>query len=585
MYSRLVITGKWLLIGHRGVGKSTFLQNMKGRFEHCVDLDEEIEKRTKKSILELFEKFDEAAFRQIEATTFNKVLEELNGEASVLIALGAGFKGNIWPRDYKCLWLRKESDVWPRFFKDRPQIGTSDPDNFLSAFIEREERYQSWADCSWTLPEGYARISSEEKTPWPLDIILDEEACLTLVPRLHRDPVAAVSLRKNWGITFELRSDYWSTDVINKVLGAHPEVPFIISVRTKKFSYRDLFLNDERKKNLKIDWDITYGEPNFKPDIYSLHDFTGGLKAGLFDLEKNENVLLKASPILDSFFDLELLWKWREKDPERRMIFPRSKTLDENPRWQWARLLLKGQQKVNFIREASEGLKDQPTVSQYFSHVTGKTFAAVLGNPIMHSYSPYFHQQFFKEKKMPFLAIPMAEVGKATLNFFDSLGAVAFAVTSPLKSHEVFLEWSEVGETSAVHAFNTLVKKEKWYRYNTDNLAMDRSSLPWKIWGSGAVAKQFFKLHENVELYSARTGKLIESKGSVGSNFQLLWAAGDEASPPPEEWKPLKVVDLSYSERSAANLYACKLKLDYENGIEFFKTQALAQQELWKDLK
>jgi hypothetical protein len=71
----------------------------------------------------------------------------------------------------------------------------------------------------------------------------------------------------------------------------------------------------------------------------------------------------------------------------------------------------------------------------------------------------------------------------------------------------------------------------------------------------------------------------------VGSNFQLLWAAGDEASPPPEEWKPLKVVDLSYSERSAANLYACKLKLDYENGIEFFKTQALAQQELWKDLK
>ncbi len=592
-----LISEKWLLIGHRGVGKSSFLDRFRSRFEHCIDLDAEIEIRSKQKISDIFEKYGEVHFRQVEAATFNKILEELSSATSVLIALGAGFKGHIWPLDYKCLWLRKESDIWPRYFKDRPAIATSSPEDFLMAYIEREKRYQSWADCGWTLPEGFGSLDlSAAESLWPLELSLPKsDAYLTLIPRLHRDPVAAVRLRKSWNLTFELRTDLWPAAVLQKIILELKDVPLLLSIRTPGF-FESFTL--EIPSNVQIDWDISLANKpeSLKVNVFSLHDFSEGLKAALFKLEKFSlsypEALLKASPIISSYSEMETLWKWREKDSTRRLVFPRTRATAEFAQWQWIRLLLKGKQAINFVREASEGPKDQPTLSQFTEHVEGESFAAVLGDPILHSYSPLFHKNFFSEKKMPFLAIPLSsgDLTAKTFEFLELLGASAYAVTSPLKENAVLKRLSDSEIKSEV--FNTLFKKSdgRWYRDNTDEVSIlralkARALQSWRIWGSGAVAKQFYDHAVNAELYSARTGELKLQKGEVFENdFNLLWAASDEATQPPSAWNPQKVFDLSYLLRSHANLYAIEKKLDYENGLEFFKTQALAQQELWREL-
>lgn len=589
-----MINEKWLLIGHRGTGKSSFLQGLSHRFEQCIDLDHEIEKRSQKSIVDIFTKYGEVAFRQIEAATFDTVLKENASNSSVLIALGAGFAAHVWPREYRCLWLRRETDVWPRYFKDRPQIATSSPDSFLGAYIEREKRYQDWADVAWTLEESFGSLETE-KCEWPLAINVDAGATLTLVPRLHNDPLAAMELRKRWGLRFEIRSDLWSVDKIREIItSAHS--PLLLSIRTQKFPIAEI-LPLLKGKDILWDWDFDFGElPNgFSPSIISKHDFSTGLDVSLKNLEELSHAypqaLLKASPILDSFSELEQLWKWYLKDPQRHMIFPRTKSTRENSMWQWFRLLLKGKQRINFVREATEGPKDQPTLPQYMRHMVGTRFAAILGHPVFHSYSPSFHRGFFEKKKMPFLAIPLLknELTESVFKFLESLGACAYAVTSPLKEHPVLLESSESADSGSNDVCNTLLKTTSWKRYNTDLKSIQQlfaSSLQsWRIWGSGAVAKQCFESVANAEMYSSRSHEKLAEKGVVvASSFNLLWAAGDEAEMPPDLWKPNKLCDLSYTQRSHAILYANKAKVDYENGVEFFKIQGLAQQELWEEL-
>lgn len=588
-----MIQEKWLIVGHRGSGKSSFLRGLSRHFEHCIDLDDEIEKRTQKQILELFSKYGEESFRQLEAATLDAIIKENEKFGSVVIALGAGFRANIWPRDYRCLWLRKETDVWPRFFADRPQIATSDPENFLSHYIEREQRYQLLADAAWTFEEGSEALMQQQRE-WPLDISCGEGACLTLVPRLHKDPTASIDLRKNWNLRFELRSDLWPAEVIKKIL-AEKKVPLLLSVRTEKLSLDEVL--PKERNNIFLDWDLAFGDvpDSYKPDIISLHDFSEGMKPALKKLnralERYPSALLKAAPFVNTFEDLEILWKWREQNPAKHMVYPRTPIAVEHPKWQWFRLYLKNKQPLNFVREATEGPRDQPTIAQYQKHIAGTSFAAILGEPVFHSYSPLFHHDFFEKKKMSFLCIPLRKdaFSLQVFDFLNQLGAKAYAVTSPLKEHGVLLAKSKAADSASEKVCNTLVKKSEWNRFNTDAKAIEKifksSHASWRIWGSGAVAKQCFDGLEHAELYSARGGEKLEAKGSFKEDsFNLLWAAGDEAKAPPESWKPLKVYDLSYAQRSLAILYANNLKVDYENGLEFFKIQALAQQEHWSEL-
>ena len=81
-----------LIIGHRGVGKTSFLRRLHARYPEvrCVDLDEEMARAEGTSIEGLWTR-GEAAFRQLERAT----LESLVGASAgpLCVALGAGFKG------------------------------------------------------------------------------------------------------------------------------------------------------------------------------------------------------------------------------------------------------------------------------------------------------------------------------------------------------------------------------------------------------------------------------------------------------------------------------------------------------------
>ena len=67
----------------------------------------------------------------------------------------------------------------------------------------------------------------------------------------------------------------------------------------------------------------------------------------------------------------------------------------------------------------------------------------------------------------------------------------------------------------------------------------------------------------------------------------LIWAVGrkrmrEGCLKPPKNWKPLKVIDINYTEDSHGLEYALQNSSHYINGRELFKEQAKKQREIFK---
>jgi shikimate kinase len=79
---------KIILLGYMGCGKSTIAHKLSGMISiPYVDLDEYIEKKTKMSIKQIFEKQGEIHFRKLEHTYF---VELLHTPEEIIIGLGGG---------------------------------------------------------------------------------------------------------------------------------------------------------------------------------------------------------------------------------------------------------------------------------------------------------------------------------------------------------------------------------------------------------------------------------------------------------------------------------------------------------------
>ena len=612
-----MVNEKWLIIGHRGVGKTSFLKRYGHFFSKAFDLDAEIEKRAQKKIPEIFETQGEASFRALEEVTLRSLSDELKNETSAMIVLGAGYCALFWPESFQCLWLQRDSDLFPRYFLDRPLVGTSDPVNFEKNFRERELRYQTKADHVWTLREGEDLFLSESPDKWIFEDLnfkeshFSSDSVLTVFPRKELNLGKFIEARKDWGLVFEFRNDLWSFETdfekIKKLVLKYPQVRFLLSFRKLEKFERETF----SLPNVLSDWDINLGEAPKELNVtyFSLHHLNLPLEEELQSLdtllEQKLNSQLKVAPEISSFEQLQVLYKWWKKNPSRKNIFPRSlndgsNEFDKFPMWQWFRLYMKGKQRLNFLRQGREGLADQPTLHQWNETDAFNDFAAILGDPVVHSYSPTFHHEFFKKKKMNFFAIPLSkdELNDDTFLFLENLGARAFAVTSPLKKHEVLLKNSTPRDSNASEVCNTLFKASisreslsssqkdnLWKRANTDLAALNKilSNHSWIIWGSGAVAEQAFERLDNVQLFSASQNVCLKKKGTSSSGPYLLWAAGDEA-PLPSFKDIQKVFDLSYSPKSNARLYTFHQKIPYLSGLEFFEIQAHLQQSYWSEL-
>lgn len=78
---------KIILIGLMGAGKTTIGKELSNKLNlRFIDMDDEIEKQSKMSIVDIFKKYGENRFREIES----KLLEKIALEDDIIISTGGG---------------------------------------------------------------------------------------------------------------------------------------------------------------------------------------------------------------------------------------------------------------------------------------------------------------------------------------------------------------------------------------------------------------------------------------------------------------------------------------------------------------
>ncbi len=332
----------------------------------------------------------------------------------------------------------------------------------------------------------------------------------------------------------------------------------------------------EFPKDKKIDWDIKRPIPRgLKPYIISTHESD---LAVLLPFENTETIL-KYCPVVESWSDLEKGINWQKKSPEKHVFLPRSM----NGRWGWFRLWMKGRQPLNFWREGAGSAVDQPTLWQWLSHPKqANNFAAVLGAPVKHSFSPTYHKNYFLEAGIPFYAIHIEEnEWEIAMPILNQLGLVAAAVTSPLKM--------KAGEYVNQSATNTLWKQNNtWLGANTDKvgalaLLQDHLTKNCAVWGGGGVLDVLKSIMPEASYYSSREGKPRAESSEIMNPEVIIWGdPNNSISRVPKAWKPKTVIDLSYHDKSPARLYSLEVGASYISGLEMFVRQADEQQKIWK---
>ena len=690
----------YLIIGHRGVGKTSWLNKLKLVFtdsdeiayknkkKYFIDLDKEIEKETGQKINDLLisnknqnkiqlyrntlgKTFHQPAFsieennkyfRLIEQETLSKLIKKYkNTKDLVFIALGAGaqhiFQEKI-PSFCHIIHLARETDSQGRVFLDRPRlIPHQKPyEEYMSLYHERDYFYKKIKTESFVLPEGDMAFNEGEKF-----LFQSKGFCLVNYPGffnciitlnkntlpLHKKQWPSfISKRLSWGVRFfELRDDQLNSDDLHFLLKIIPKEKKLLSFRLEKksiFLKQDLF-------SLTWDWPLEKGPP---PTNLFLASLKGKKESGqipsppilsLHNREQKESLSLvlkkmttykadhfKLAVPIRNFKELMQGHLWFLKDPEHRSFLPVSEK-GEVGLWRWYRQIFGPQMKLHFIRESHGEVLDQPFLYEHllFLHAISNRletrplkknfslpFAAVLGDPVIHSASPAFHRQFFSKKRMIFTKITIDEKDftKENLSILQKMGLIFAAVTSPLKK-KAFQICDEIDSSAQqLQSVNTLIfKYNKWFGSNTDqyglqallNSVKKRKLIIPKtkaintrniaVWGGGGVKKILEKELPNAFFYSARTGKKsfsnlsnktkqIQKKEEINP-YIVVWAVGRNRMPtsvlPPPSWKPRWVIDLNYTENSPGKEYALLAGAKYISGVTMFKHQAKKQQELF----
>lgn len=574
-----------LLIGHRGTGKTAFLQSLE-KFANSqninsafFDLDREVEKETGKSVAAWFAQ-SEAAFRVAEKKVFAQLMA--GPEYHKVIALGAGFEGPL-PKEAHVLWLRRETDASGRLFASRPRLNPelSPHEEYMNRYRIREHRFRAWAHEQLLLPEGYqGGLEDFVLKPQAMHVPFD----FTLLPTHFRDWEDFWEKRSTWGVRrMEIRDDLLSGDQAVRARENLPSKHLLNSLRT----------NGKIPVTGQTDWALELGKPPQKVNILSVHVRESSLTKTLTTFATATAVMGKGDEILklaveiENFAELKLGHDWWRQDPDHRAFLPRSK----NGRWRWYRSLFGPSMPLHFYREDEGSALDQPLLWQvrlqpnFVNH-----FAAVLGSPVRHSRTPLEHLDFFKEKKMPVVAIEVSELEfHQALNFLIELGLTNAAVTSPLKKAAFEACQHLTPEAEEMRAVNTLfISNGQVKGHNTDVLALRELSAEvqgevW-LWGGGGVRSSVRAAFPNVKEFSARTGLPHPGTKDFNAPVVLIWASGRTTGFqwPPESIKVGRILDLNYGDDSPGLEWALMRNLPYQSGMKMFKLQAEFQRRFWR---
>jgi shikimate 5-dehydrogenase/shikimate kinase len=570
-----------VLIGHRGVGKTTLLRRLEPLFLHkqgfvLRDLDAEIEDLHRRSIDSIFQYLGEAEFRKFETSTFEHLYREHDQASHLILAVGAGFEFQI-PHDVRVIWIRRSTDSQGRVFFDRPALGDKDPLTIWhERFTAREEKYRRLAHAELTLPEGSLH-----------DTILEEHFFGKNIKRLPYSLSALpenfktsefFSDRLHWGLkSLEIRDDLLTTLQITRLQETWPTESLLYSVRKAPMSTRPMAGT--------VDWPVEFAKPNFAVEILSLHERAKSLKETLTRFPASSDAILKLAVPIESFAELLEGHLWWQQEPKKRAFLPAS----TSGRWQWYRQLFGPQMPIHFFREGDGTSLDQPLLWQTLTHLDlANGFAAILGSPIRHSWTPSFQREFFDHHKIPVVAI---EIGESewdeAMPVLQTLGLKYAAVTSPHKLNAFMLAGTHVSEEAKrFSSVNTLVLTEEgWLGHNTDLKGLKallsdelQEEIPIAVWGGGGTKEMLKDQLPKAQFVSARQGQELTEK------TQVVWAVGRRK---PFVWpKPANlvqtVIDLNYSEDSPGREIALQAGCPYKSGETMFIHQGLAQQEFWK---
>ena len=502
----------YLLVGHRGVGKTSLLKRIKeyDPLAQCWDLDQEIVKSYGKTLHEIFEKEGESRFRQMEQAVFQQRLADISREdyehlsLNHYIALGAGFEGlsQVVSQGVSVVWVRRVTDDQGRVFLHRPSLAKlgSEYEEYLKRFHQRDQRYRRWAHWDLTLIEGL-----NFKNPW--EAVLFRSVNRRTLPgeALSEEPVprGQLTLRSCYCRSFEslqeflriyepffthfeLRDDLLSPKEIKWAMDLIPHSKLIYSYRKDPSVRWDHFVGE-------IDWPLEWGEPPPSSTIISLHQRSSkeSVKDCCLWLEEFGEKHLKLAIPIGSFEELWEAHQWWVEDPKNRSFLP----ISGDGRWDWYRLRQKPQMKINFVRLGGEGSAlDQPLLLDWWRCLDKfEHFAAVLGVPVKHSHSPIEQEEYFRSEGLPVFKIKMNEVELKNLHILKSLGLKCAAMTSPLK--KALIPYCDQCTDSARRAesVNTLFLGRQSLGHNTDleglKSLFDGISSPVVVWGGGGHEK------------------------------------------------------------------------------------------------
>ncbi len=300
----------YLIIGHRGVGKTSWLNKLKHVFtDSCktqykklyfIDLDQEIEKKTGQKINNLLSYKNPGKgtandrFRSIERNILNKLINQYkNTKNLVFIAVGAGaqhiFQQKI-PSFCHTIHLIRETDSQGRIFLDRPRLipNQTPHEEYMSLYRERERFYKKIKTESFVLPEGDMTFNKGEKLLFKpkgfyLASLADpsnfhdqnkpKEFCLAslagffnFIITLNKNTLPAykkqwpnfIIKRLSWGrCFFELRDDQLNPNDLSFLLKIIPKEKQLLSFRISK---KSIFFKKDLS-SLTWDWPLEKGPP------------------------------------------------------------------------------------------------------------------------------------------------------------------------------------------------------------------------------------------------------------------------------------------------------------------------------------
>ena len=619
-----------IIFGHRGTGKTALLARIQEYYKqrqlpcYCLDLDQEIQRRYQMAISEIFHQYGELVFRQYEQATLQSLIvgaQSSDGNQQVVyLAVGGGCDlATINDPAVEKIWLRRHSDHGGRIFLGRPRLEhhLGAMDEYFYRFHQREKKFLHWADRIITLPEGINAPNLIEERIL-LDLPIPLQADVTLLPENFATQEVFQRLIKHylrWGIRyFEVRDDLLTPEQMHWALLTIPSTALLFSVRRSDSPLLTLI----SAPHFAGIWDLAVEVENFSqiidqwgpPTILSKHLPRNSSEGDDFYLfvreldnwqEKYPQLWLKAAPEIKNFTHCRQGYQWQcqSQSPGHHLFLPRS----PDGRWRWFRCQ-QGTRPLQFIRTGAGSSLDQPTFFEWcqMRQVQLATlnsgplkFAAVIGDPVAHSFSPGQHLPFFLERHRCFHAIKMAsEEWWEGMNFLLELGLTHAAVTAPLKV--LAAQWATdlTSLAQELNAVNTLyLEDNKRVGDNTDLagflqlLPPNLPSYPVVIWGGGGTLRMLQQALPHAYTYQARSGqaRLPERSLAPLSKVNLVWAAGNhpDTSRPDLFFSVQTIIDLSYTDNSPALALAAQLQIPYYSGLSMFIAQAQEQQQFWRN--